>query len=228
MAIAGQLGIGELLDARPARLSGGQAHRVALGRLLLAHCDALLLDEPYSGLDDALRRVLTDLVRSLVEARQVPAVLVAHELADAQAFADRLAVLDQGRVLQVGRPDEVVLEPASRRVAELVGYRSFVPVAAPGVPDGTVAGVHPERVAVGAQAGLGVVLAGPVLACRPSGAGWEADIDVRGAVVSCRLADRPAAEEGQLSVTAVDPPCFGPDGLLLPRSDLPRPEQASA
>ena len=228
VAIAGQLGIGELLDARPARLSGGQAHRVALGRLLLAHCDALLLDEPYSGLDDALRRVLTDLVRSLVEARQVPAVLVAHELADAQAFADRLAVLDQGRVLQVGRPDEVVLEPASRRVAELVGYRSFVPVAAPGVPDGTVAGVHPERVAVGAQAGLGVVLAGPVLACRPSGAGWEADIDVRGAVVSCRLADRPAAEEGQLSVTAVDPPCFGPDGLLLPRSDLPRPEQASA
>jgi molybdate transport system ATP-binding protein len=219
-AIAGQLGIGALLDARPARLSGGQAHRVALGRLLLAHCDALLLDEPYSGLDGGLRRVLTDLVCSLVTARQVPAVLVAHELADAQAFADRLAVLDQGQILQVGAPSDVVLQPASRRVAELVGYRSFVPLTGP--QDG-VAGVHPQRVAVGAHPGRGVVLAGPVLACRPSGAGWEADIEARGAVLSCHLADRPAAEEGQLSITLLDPPCFGPDGALLPR-----PGQASA
>src|SRR5581483_5800075 len=78
--IASRLGISGLLGDRPARLSGGQAHRVALGRLLLAHCDALLLDEPYTGLDASLRRDLTDLVRDLVAARQVPAVLVAHEL----------------------------------------------------------------------------------------------------------------------------------------------------
>ena len=70
----------------------------------------------------------------------MPAVLVAHELADAQAFADRLAVLDRGDLLQIGAPDEVVLRPASRRVAELVGYLGFVPAA--GQP-GTVAGVHP-------------------------------------------------------------------------------------
>ena len=95
----------------PARLSGGQAHRVALGRLLLSHCDALLLDEPYAGLDASLRRTLTDLVVSLVTERRVPAILVAHELAEAQAFADRLAVLDRGEVLQVGAPDEVVLRP---------------------------------------------------------------------------------------------------------------------
>ena len=213
VAIAAQLGIGQLLDARPARLSGGQAHRAALGRLLLAHCDALLLDEPYSGLDDALRRVLTDLVRSLVAAREVPAVLVAHELADAQAFADRLAVLDQGRILQVGTPDEVVLEPVTRRVAELVGYRSFVPVTG---PDGSVAGVHPERVAVGAHPGRGVVLAGPVVAFRPSGAGWEADIEARGAVLYCHLADRPATGGAELEITLLDPPFFGPDGALLP------------
>ena len=106
----------------PAALSGGQRHRVALGRLLLAHCDALLLDEPYTGLDASLRRSLTELVVSLVTAREVPAVLVAHELADAQAFADRLAVLDRGELLQIGPPDQVVvLRPASRRVAELVG-----------------------------------------------------------------------------------------------------------
>ena len=112
--IAGRLGISGLLDDRPARLSGGQAHRVALGRLLLSHCDALLLDEPYTGLDASLRHDLTDLVRELVAARQVPSVLVAHELAAAQAFADRLAVLDRGQVLQVGSPSEVVAAAAPR------------------------------------------------------------------------------------------------------------------
>ena len=78
----------------PARLSGGQQHRAALARLLLAHCDALLLDEPYSGLDAGPRRTLTALVVRLVTERGVPAVLVAHELADAQAFASRMAVMD--------------------------------------------------------------------------------------------------------------------------------------
>src|SRR5581483_12285250 len=94
--VASELGLDGLLDDRPARLSGGQAHRVALGRLLLARCEALLLDEPYTGLDAGLRRTLTGLVVSLVVERSVPAVLVAHELADAQAFADRLLVLDGG------------------------------------------------------------------------------------------------------------------------------------
>ena len=127
----------------PARLSGGQAHRVALGRLLLAPCDALLLDEPYTGLDASLRRALTDLVAGLVTARAVPAVLVAHELADAQAFADRLAVLDRGQLLQDGPPDEVVLRPASRRAAELVGYLGFVPVQGRARPGRNSSGTDP-------------------------------------------------------------------------------------
>ncbi len=64
-------------------------------------------------------------------------MLVAHELADAQAFADRLAVLDHGCLLQAGAPDEVVAAPATRRVAELVGYLGFVPAGAgPGAPRG--------------------------------------------------------------------------------------------
>ena len=116
----------------PARLSGGQAHRVALGRLLLAHCDALLLDEPYTGLDASLRRSLTELVAGLVDDRAVPAVLVAHELAEAQAFADRLAILDHGLLLQVGAPDEVVLRPASAGSPSWSGYLGFVPGGWPG------------------------------------------------------------------------------------------------
>ena len=126
--IASSLGIEGLLAAMPARLSGGQRHRVALGRLLLAHCDALLLDEPFASLDAALRRSLTALVKDLSSQRSVPSVLVTHQLSDAQAFADRLLVMDAGAILQAGAPDQVVLRPASRRVAELVGYLGFVPL----------------------------------------------------------------------------------------------------
>ena len=204
-SLAGVLGIGDLLAAMPARLSGGQAHRVALGRLLLARCDTLLLDEPSTGLDAALRRTLTQLVGSLVAERAVPAVLVTHELADAQAFADQLAVLDGGQVLQTGAPDEVVLRPVSRRVAELVGYLGFVP------SDRGLAGVHPERVLAGELPGQGLVLDGVVQASRPAGAGWETDLLVGADLVVCHLASRPPSDGGKLTVTAVDPPFFGPE-----------------
>ena len=172
--LASLLGIGELLSVMPMRLSGGQAHRVALGRLLLAPCDALLLDEPYTGLDAALRRTLADLVVSLVSMRNIPALLVTHELVEAQAFAHRLAVLDRGRVLQVGPPGEVVRRPASRRVAELVGYRAFVPVrglSAWGAPAAGPVGAGPV--------GAGPVGASPVgaspLGASPRGASPRGD-----------------------------------------------------
>ena len=214
-SLASVLGIADLLPAMPARLSGGQAHRVALGRLLLAHCDVLLLDEPYTGLDASLRWTLTDLVSTLVAERGVPTVLVTHELTDAQAFADRLAVLDHGELLQAGAPDEVVLRPSSRRVAELIGYRGFVPAAAPGSGDQAVAGVHPERVIQGSWPDRGLVLTGVVAAARPAGAGWEADVRVGDALITCRLPDRPPDPGGEAVVTVLDPPYFGADGGAL-------------
>lgn len=206
-SVTGDLGIANLLDARPARLSGGQAHRVALGRLLLAHVDALLFDEPYTGLDAALRAQLTGMLREISHSRYVPSVLVAHELAEAQAFADRMLILDAGRVLAAGPPDEVVARPATRRVAELVGYRAFVPV-----NGGAVAGVHPDRVA--AVAGEGLHLHGTVLAAHPAGANWEAVVDVRGVTVTGRFADRPPAEGEELEFSVISPPVFGADGVL--------------
>jgi molybdate transport system ATP-binding protein len=223
-SLADALGIGALLKAMPARLSGGQQHRVALGRLLLAHCRALLLDEPYSGLDAALRRTLTALVVRMATEREVPAVLVAHELADAQAFATRMAVLDSGTVLQVGGPDEVVLRPASRRVAELVGYLGFVPV--DGARPGCVAGVHPDRVRAGAASGAGVVFTGAMTACRPSGVGWEVDVEMAGTTITCRLPDRPGTSGGELVLTAIDPPTFGPEGVAVRPQPGPESEPA--
>jgi molybdate transport system ATP-binding protein len=205
-SLASVLGIETLLAVMPARLSGGQAHRVALGRLLLARCDTLLLDEPYTGLDASLRRTLTDLVGTLVKDRSIPAILVTHELGDAQAFADRLAVLDRGELLQAGAPDEVVLRPGSRRVAELVGYLGFVPAG------NTVAGVHPERVIAGAFGDRGLVLTGVVTASRPAGAGWEADMRIGATAITCHLPDKPPAPGGELTVTVLEPPYFGAAG----------------
>jgi ABC-type sulfate/molybdate transport systems ATPase subunit len=208
-SLAEVLGLSDLLAAMPARLSGGQQHRAALARLLLAHCDALLLDEPYSGLDAALRRTLTALVVRMVTERGVPAVLVAHELADAQAFATTMAVIDSGAVLQVADPDQVVLRPASRRVAQLVGYLGFVPL--PGRP-GQVAGVHPDRVIPGAAPDRGLALTGTILASRPSGASWESELQLPGAVVTVRLAERPGEAGSAQVVTCLDPPLFRTDG----------------
>jgi ABC-type sulfate/molybdate transport systems ATPase subunit len=217
-SVAAALEIDSLLAAMPAGLSGGQAHRVALGRLLLAHCDTLLLDEPYTGLDASLRRTLTELVSSLVAERSIPAVLVTHELPDAQAFADRLAVIDRGELLQVGAPDEVVLRPASRRVAELVGYLGFVPSGQ------AVAGVHPERVVAGAFADRGIVLTGVIAGSRPAGAGWEADLRAGEAAITCRLPDKPPAEGSEFTLTLVDPPIFDAAGkAVTPQSAAGHP-----
>jgi hypothetical protein len=82
-----------------------------------------------------------------------------------------------------------------------------------------VAGIHPERVVPGARPGRGLVLTGPLTAVRPSGAGWEAELTVAGQRIACRLPDRPEPDDGQLTVTALDPPVFGPDGTAVGQAE---------
>ena len=226
--MAERLEIAHLLEQRSRSVSGGQAHRVALARLLMADHDVLLLDEPYTGLDARLRRVLTDVVREEARARSVPSILVAHELVEAQAFADRVAILDAGRILQVGTPAEVARRPATRRVAELLGYLGFVPSSLIPAqasrhippPGGVAIGVHPERTRPGSTPDQGVVLRGVTSDTRPAGTGWEVDLSLWGGDqdvhLTCRVADDPPAVGSGFVVTVVDPPWFDRGGDLVP------------
>ncbi|MGE0598622.1 MAG: ABC transporter ATP-binding protein [Dehalococcoidia bacterium] len=115
------LHIGELAGRRPSTLSGGQRQRVALARALARDANVLLLDEPFSALDDALRVTLRRELLRLRAELGLTIVFVTHDLREAHLLADRLAVFDEGRVLQFGAREEVFRRPLSRRVAELTG-----------------------------------------------------------------------------------------------------------
>lgn len=109
-------------------LSGGEQQRVALARALVFEPKVLLLDEPLSNLDPALRVSTRDELRSVLHRVGVPALFVTHDQEDAFAIADRIAVLKKGRLLQIGTPQELYDHPASTDVAGFIGHASVVPV----------------------------------------------------------------------------------------------------
>lgn len=109
-------------------LSGGQQQRVALARALVVRPQCLLLDEPLSNLDARLRQGMREEIRRLCKAHRLTAVYVTHDQEEALSMADRLAVMGQGRVLQVGTPDEVYRRPSERRVAEFMGETNLLSV----------------------------------------------------------------------------------------------------
>jgi molybdate transport system ATP-binding protein len=117
----GRVGLAGLGDSRPAELSGGQAQRAALARALVGEPRLLLLDEPLSALDARTRlTVRAELRRHLAEYAG-STVLVTHDPVDAMALADRVVVLENGRVVQAGTPAEVNRAPRTDYVARLVG-----------------------------------------------------------------------------------------------------------
>jgi len=114
-------------DRRPAQLSGGQQQRVALARSLAPEPEVLLLDEPFSNLDVDLRVQMREEVRAILKEAGVTAVSVTHDQEEAMSISDRVAVMESGRVLQVGAPERVFQHPESRFVAGFLGHASFLP-----------------------------------------------------------------------------------------------------
>jgi molybdate transport system ATP-binding protein len=133
------LGLEQLARRRPRELSGGQQQRVALARALVTRPQVLLLDEPFSALDSPDRtRLRQDLLR-LQQEHQVPMLFVTHDLAEALLMGERMAVIADGRLLQLDTPQQIRRQPAGPLVAELVGSDQGLP----GSADGETPGAEP-------------------------------------------------------------------------------------
>lgn len=119
--------LGDLGARRPSQLSGGQQQRVALARSLAVRPRILLLDEPLSNLDAKLRDDMRMEIRAICKEADVTAVYVTHDQKEALSIADRIAIMNAGRIAQVGAPRELYRRPASKMVAEFLGDVNLVP-----------------------------------------------------------------------------------------------------
>ena len=124
--VLARLGLEAFAERYPRELSGGQRQRAALGRALATDPALLLLDEPLSALDLPLRQALRDELRSILTGWGIAAVLVTHDLTEAYRLGDRIVVYEDGRVIQAAPRAELLWQPASERVAGIVGIRNVL------------------------------------------------------------------------------------------------------
>lgn len=115
------MGVGDLMERYPSQLSGGQQQRVALARALVASPTALLFDEPLSNVDAQVRKRLRDEIRQMKESQGFAGVYVTHDQEEAMALADVLAVMERGRIRQMGHPWDIYRRPATLYVANFIG-----------------------------------------------------------------------------------------------------------
>ncbi|MBF4607608.1 ABC transporter ATP-binding protein [Curtobacterium sp. VKM Ac-1393] len=178
--IAERMRVQDLLGRKPKAMSGGQRQRIALARALARRSGIVLLDEPLSGLDAQLHAVLRLEIASLLRGVGATGINVTHDQLDAMAMADRIAVINHGRLEQVGTPDELYAAPATTFVAGFIGTPPMNLF--PAAPDGATAlgtvradpvtalvlGVRPEHLALHAD-GAPWHLTGRVAMVEPTG-----------------------------------------------------------
>ena len=170
--VAGLLGLSKLLDRKPSQLSGGQQQRVALGRAIIAETPVCLMDEPLSNLDAQLRQEMRQEIRHLQRELGITMVYVTHDQVEAMTMADRVILLNAGRIEQNGTPVDLYESPANLFVARFIGTPPMNLLALDaagggaaiaGTPGPAVAssrwvgatlGVRPEHVALGREAGV--------------------------------------------------------------------------
>ena len=184
--------MGSLAARRPNELSGGQQQRVALARAIVYRPQVLLLDEPLSNLDARLRHEMRGEIRRIVDELGITAIYVTHDQQESLSLADRMVVLRDGRVEQVGGPRELYERPNGRFVAEFLGDANFLEATLEGTAG---AAIRPIHVAGGTLevAGVGALASGTtVLACvrpesfriRPAGEVAATEPALRGTVAS--------------------------------------------
>jgi multiple sugar transport system ATP-binding protein len=198
------LEIHDLLDNKPGQLSGGQRQRVALGRTIVREPKAFLMDEPLSNLDAKLRVQTRSELRSLQQQLDTTTIYVTHDQEEAMSLADRIAVMDDGRLQQVGTPKEVYENPVNKFVAGFLGEPSMNFLDPDDLNEtddwlsGTATvGVRPKDVALAEEAderadgGRTYAVEGEALVVEPLGNAYEIEFDCGGESVTARLRDRP-------------------------------------
>ncbi|MEQ9507185.1 MAG: ABC transporter ATP-binding protein [Hyphomonas sp.] len=196
----GMLGLSDRAEAYPHELSGGEQQRVAIARALAPEPDAILMDEPFSGLDPALSGSVREAALSAVRAANIPALMVTHDPAEALENADSIAILSHGRLLQCGAADDVYRRPSSLAAARALGSVNVLSGTA--VPaewrtlHGPEIGVRPEGVLLDAQAPVRVRvtsrrLTGPLVRLALEGPGFTLQ-----SLVSHEAAPRTGTETG--------------------------------
>ena len=216
---AARMRVEDLLDRRPKAMSGGQRQRIALARALARHAGVVLLDEPMSGLDAQLHISLRAEIHQLISQEGATGVTVTHDQQDAMSMADRIAVMDRGRIVQLGTPDELYDEPASAFVAGFIGAPPMNLLAAaadeqgqltsafgrillpegldrslPGLASCALLGIRPEDVGLGSPDRADAwATEGTVILVEPNGPLRTVHVDLGDQVVlvSCRVEDRP-------------------------------------
>ena len=172
LAWLGRLGLTQRADAYPHELSGGEQQRVAIARALAPKPAAILMDEPFSGLDPALRASVRDEALEAVRAADIPALLVTHDPMEALEAADHVAIMRGGRIRQEGPAAEVYMNPVSADVAASLGpvnrmAAADVPPGLAEAAEGTELVVRPEGISLDPASGVRANgRAGLVIACK--------------------------------------------------------------
>ncbi len=217
LAALERVGLAAAADAFPHTLSGGQQQRVALARALAPEPRVMLMDEPFSGLDARLRMQVREDTLAVLRRAGTASVIVTHDPEEAMAMADRIAVMREGRVLQVAAPGTLFLQPADAFVAgffgdleQLVGQvragvaeTALGPVPAPGQADGTSVTVHIRESAIRLDpAGVPA----DVLSVRTLGADCRVRLRIgEGSEVTARLTGPRAPAVGSRVTVGLDP-----------------------
>jgi ABC-type Fe3+/spermidine/putrescine transport system ATPase subunit len=162
-----QVGLEGLEERTPGQLSGGQQQRVAVARALVLNPRVLLLDEPLSNLDAKVRARLRSEIRRLQQDLRITTIYVTHDQEEALVLSDRIAVMDAGRVRQVGTPSDLYERPASLFVADFIGTSNFIAGTVTSVADGRAQVSTPEGPILGILRGTPHVGGRATAAIRP-------------------------------------------------------------
>ncbi|GHU31944.1 ABC transporter ATP-binding protein [Betaproteobacteria bacterium] len=122
------VGLSNLAERYPAQMSGGQRQRVALARALVIRPRVLLMDEPLSNLDAKMRTQMRDVILDLVQEAHITTVFVTHDQEEALAMSDKIAIMDRGRIAQLGTPEDLYGMPVNAYVADFIGSANVIPV----------------------------------------------------------------------------------------------------